>query len=127
MNGLKHRRKCLISIYQRLNPISCYQWPADDLIDESSQQLQLPQAWRKMGGDLFGRNSRVGDVCAVIFQVSFQGNCLTPETIDPKNKVQQRTAEGNEPNQSSPTNGRARVAFVKNGVNGGNQRQGQAH
>ena len=105
LDRLQHRRKGLISIDQRLDPISRQQGLLHHASHHSHEHVQVPGVAGQMAVQFLRRTLWLCLVGAIPFEVAPQQNGLAAKPVDAKCKVKRRPDHGHQPDEAHPRDG----------------------
>ena len=91
------------------------QWLPDDTPDDARQHFEMLRA----GGSRFTQMLRNGTAAGFMHS---EGNGATADAVYAEREIQNRTQQGQKPDRSEPECSGARIAFMKQDVNRGEQR-----
>lgn len=115
IDGGEHGGEGFVTVDERMQLIARRQWLCDDAADDASEHLEVFDA----GGLRFaevGRNRTSGGF------VNAENDGAPADAVHTEREVEQGTEEREEPDDTEPETGGARIAFVEQDVNRGEQR-----
>ena len=122
LDRFDHGRQCFVAVHQRHDPVAGHEWFGDQFPDQLGQPAQfgaLGQQFVQHGGTLPGGSAPLSDAPV---RRAPQENGPAPDPVDTEDEVKQTSDERDEPDDADPEEGSARIALVKNGVDGGDGR-----